>query len=99
MIFWKEWRSLRLRFFVLAAFYAITAQLLPIDILTDFIVFGQVYVYLISWGAAFLFIPAILGMDAYVGEKDQETEEFLLSRTTGWPMYWRQLPVSISDGI
>ncbi len=80
MIFWKEWRSLRLRFFVLAAFYAITAQLLPMDILTDFVVFGQVYVYLISWGAAFLFIPAILGMDAYVGERDQDTEDFLLSK-------------------
>lgn len=92
MIFWKEWRSLRLRFFVLAAFYAITAQLLPMDILTDFIVFGQVYVYLISWGAAFLFIPAILGMDAYVGERDQETEDFLLSK----PMStWKLLSAKI----
>lgn len=70
MIFWKEWMSLRLRFGVLAAFYAITAFLLPMDIMTDFIVFGQIYPFLISWGAGLLFIPAVLGMDAYVGEKD-----------------------------
>ncbi len=80
MIFWKEWMSLRLRFGVLAAFYAITAFLLPMDIMTDFIVFGQIYPFLISWGAGLLFIPAVLGMDAYVGEKDQETEDFLLSK-------------------
>jgi ABC-type transport system involved in multi-copper enzyme maturation permease subunit len=92
MIYWKEWRSLRLRFFVLAAFYLVTTQILPIDVLTDFIVFGEVYIYLFSWGAAFLFIPAVLGMDTYVGEKDQETEDFLLSK----PMsVWRLLSAKI----
>lgn len=80
MIFWKEWRSLRLRFGVLAAFYGITALMIPIDIMRDFIVFSEIYVYFISWGAALLFIPAIMGMDAYVGERDQETEDFLLSK-------------------
>jgi len=80
VIFWKEWRSLRLRFAVLAAFYGITALLLPISPISDFIVFGEIYIYLIGWGAGLLLIPAILGMDAYVGERDQETEDFLLSK-------------------
>ena len=80
MIFWKEWRSLRLRFAVLVAFYGITALLLPIGSYREYIIFDILYSYLIMWGAGLLFIPAILGMDAYVGERDQETEDFLLSK-------------------
>lgn len=79
MIFWKEWRSLRARVSVIAAFFIITVLLLPIHSHYDY-TFYEIVNYLISWGAGLLLIPAIMGMDAYVGERDQETEEFLLSK-------------------
>jgi ABC-type transport system involved in multi-copper enzyme maturation permease subunit len=80
MIFWKEWRALRGRFLALGAFYAITALLLPVDVLIDVDWIEVVPVTLLGWGALLILIPAILGMDAYVGERDQETEDFLLSK-------------------
>lgn len=83
MIFWKEWRALRGRFLALGAFYAITVLLLPIASFLDIDWIEFIPIALLGWGATLILIPAILGMDAYVGERDQETEDFLLSKPIG----------------
>jgi ABC-type transport system involved in multi-copper enzyme maturation permease subunit len=81
VIFWKEWRRLRGRFLSLAGFYLITV------LLTDLTAYGNAAYYFegigtmaITWGAAMALIPAILGMDAWVGERDEGTELFLFSK-------------------
>ncbi len=80
MIFWKEWRVLRLRFLVLTAFYGITLIFIPLIGISPATYFEAIPNYLIMFGAGMLIIPVIIGMDAYVGERDQETEEFLMSK-------------------
>jgi ABC-type transport system involved in multi-copper enzyme maturation permease subunit len=84
MIWWKEWRSLRGRFLTLSGFFLITAILGRIETFgARFDAMDALPVILVSWGAALLLIPAILGMDAFVGERDQGTEEFLFSKPIG----------------
>jgi ABC-type transport system involved in multi-copper enzyme maturation permease subunit len=79
MIYWKEWCRLRRRFFALAAFYLITALFLPpVSWGTDFLTWT--INLLIGWGGGLLLVPAILGMDAWAGEKDEGTETFLFSK-------------------
>jgi len=89
VIFWKEWRRLRGRFLGLAAFYLITV------LLTDLTAYGNATYYFegigvmaITWGAAMALIPAILGMDAWVGERDEGTELFLFSKPIGPWKIW-----------
>ena len=83
MIFWKEWRRLRGRFLSLAAFYLITAALADLEVFGEAIPLDLFQVWFLGWGAAMLLIPAILGMDAYVGERDEGTEDFLYSKPIG----------------
>ena len=86
MIFWKEWRAIRTRFLVLAAFYLVTISLMPIEPIgseissyyTDW--FTTLPLAILGWGVAMILIHMILGMDAHVGERDEETEEFLFSK-------------------
>ncbi|MCK4772086.1 MAG: ABC transporter permease [Candidatus Latescibacteria bacterium] len=80
MIFWKEWRSLQGRFFTLGGFYIISALLIDIRFFGGPFTFAFVPTWIISWGSGMLLVPAILGMDAYVGERDEGTEDFLFSK-------------------
>jgi ABC-type transport system involved in multi-copper enzyme maturation permease subunit len=80
VIFWKEWRRLRGRFFSLAGFYLITAAVADLDIFGESFDISALQLWVIGWGVAMLLIPAILGMDAWVGERDEETEDFLFSK-------------------
>ena len=84
MIFWKEWRVVRGRFLTLAAFYGITLLLLPFESIAIGEMFDVIPISLLSAGIALVLIPIILGMDAYVVEKDEETEDFLLSMPISW---------------
>ncbi len=84
MIFWKEWRVLRGRFVMLAAFYGITLVMLPVESLFIDDMFDVIPLSLLIAGIALTFIPMILGMDAWVAERDEETEEFLLSKPISW---------------
>lgn len=90
MIFWKEWRVVRGRFLTLAAFYGITLLLLPIESIAIGEMFDVIPISLLSAGIALVLIPIILGMDAYVVEKDEETEDFLLSK----PISWKRLLIA-----
>jgi ABC-type transport system involved in multi-copper enzyme maturation permease subunit len=84
MIWWKEWRSLRGRFLTLSGFFLITALLGRLETFgARFEALEALPVILVSWGAALLLVPAILGMDAFVGERDQGTEDFLFSKPIG----------------
>ncbi len=80
MVYWKEWRKLRARFLSLSAFYLITAAFIPIPNLGMRSSFMEVPLYLVSWGAALLLTPAILGMDTFVGERDEGTLAFFFSK-------------------
>jgi ABC-type transport system involved in multi-copper enzyme maturation permease subunit len=80
MMLWKEWKALRGRFFTLAAFYLITLLVLPLDSLFISLDFETLPLSLLSIGIGLLIIPMILGMDAYVVERDEGTEDFLLSK-------------------
>jgi len=80
MIFWKEWRELRGRFFTLAAFYLITLLFLPINLLVVTRYIQYFVPNLLTTGALLILIPMVLGMDAYVTERDGETEDFLCSK-------------------
>lgn len=80
MIVWKEWTVLRGRFFTLAAFYLITLLVLPVDSLFMGVEYQFIPLSLFFIGAGLLIIPMILGMDAYVVERDEGTEDFLLSK-------------------
>jgi len=80
MIFWKEWRSLRGRFFTLSGFYLITLGILPLNMLSAGSFATVVPFTAFATGFLMLFIPATLGMDALVGERDEGTSEFLLSK-------------------
>ena len=84
MIFWKEWRVVKGRFLTLAAFYGITLLLLPIESIAIGEMFEVIPISLLSAGIALILIPVTLGMDAYVVEKDEETEDFLLSMPISW---------------
>lgn len=83
MIFWKEWRRLQARFFILAGFYIITVLIIdlgPFSAGVDSFIFEVAPILMITWGVSLLLVPVILGMDAYVGERDEETEDFLFSK-------------------
>ncbi len=80
MIFWKEWRELRGRFLILAAFYLITVLILPIGAIVEGASLPYLAIALLGSGAILGLIPMVLGMDAYVGERDNDTEDFLFSK-------------------
>ncbi len=84
MIFWKEWRVIRGRFLTMTAFYGITLLLLPVEALFINETFEVIPISLLMVGVALAFIPIVLGMDAWVVEKDEETEDFLLSKPVSW---------------
>jgi ABC-type transport system involved in multi-copper enzyme maturation permease subunit len=82
MIWWKEWRELRTRFLTLAGFLLVTV--LVVDVGTPGLdAVSDLAITIVGWAAAMTLVPAILGMDAYVGERDQGTEQFLLSKPLG----------------
>lgn len=83
MIFWKEWRRLRARFLFLCGFYGLTVLLLDLRSFVGLQWFGSIPIALVGWATALLLVPAILGMDAYAGERDEGTEVFLFSKPVG----------------
>lgn len=89
MIFWKEWRRLRGRFFSLAGFYLITVLLGDVEVYSSSRYhFEGVASAAITWGAMMILIPAILGMDAWAGERDEGTEPFLFSKPMSLSRLW-----------
>jgi len=84
MIFWKEWCVVRGRFLILTAFYGITLLLLPVEALFIDESYEMIPISLLIIGVVLAFIPVVLGMDAWVAEKDEETEDFLLSKPVSW---------------
>ncbi len=80
MLLWKEWTRLRGRMMGLTWFYFLTAFLVPLPRIEGPLSIFQLPILLCGWGAAMLLIPAIMGMDAYAGERDEGTEVFYFSK-------------------